>query len=447
MMKELPVYKLMISEDDTSKVEVDYVALVDRPAIMRNFLAFRTDDFVDPGASETESEFIGRCMSVLVGEEGYAEDQAAAICYSKWKDRGSMSADFVDSITDIPDDVRANARNAVEWADKNGWGDCGTAVGKRRASQLADPGGAVSMDTVRRMYSYLSRHAVDLDNSKGYSDGCGKLMYDAWGGKAGLRWAESIMKKNNFAGTKISFDYDDTLTTERGMRLAKEKISAGEIVYIISARQDKEAMLSMADELGIPHDRVYATGSNVAKVAKVKELGISKHYDNNADVIAELGGIGEKFMTFAIQDEDQRIITGPLMLADTPIYRKDQTGEYYVYFDKDTIKTIAQKFFKKGYQSNVNLMHDGDKVVDGLTMYESWITDKSRGVLPMKGFEDVPDGSWFGSFVVDNDQVWAMVKDGKVKGFSVEGVFNYVMTKDKVAEQKMEQIIQILNEL
>lgn len=340
----------MIAEDEQSNVEVDYVALVDRPAIERNFLAFRTDEFVDPGASETESEFIGRCMSVLVGEEGYAEDQAAAICYSKWQNRSSMSSHFVDSITDIPEDVRSNARKAVEWADKNGWGSCGTAVGKRRASQLADPNGAVSMETVQRMYSYLSRHAGDLDSSGGYSDGCGKLMYDAWGGKAGLRWAESMIKR-------------------------------------------------------------------------------------------------KQVQSFAIQDEDQRIITGPLMLADTPIYRMDQTGEYYVYFDKATIKTIAQKFFKKGYQRNVNLMHDGGQTVEGLTMYESWISDKSRGVLPMTGFDDVPDGSWFGSFIVENDSVWQMVKDGKVKGFSVEGVFNYVMTKDKVAEQKMEKIIQILNEL
>jgi len=44
------------------------------------------------------------------------------------------------------------------------------------------------------MYSFLSRHKGDLDASKSYSDGCGKLMYDAWGGKAALRWSKSKLK-------------------------------------------------------------------------------------------------------------------------------------------------------------------------------------------------------------------------------------------------------------
>ena len=54
-------------------------------------------------------------------------------------------------------------------------------------------------------------------------------------------------------------------------------------------------MLSTAKELGIPESRIYATGSNKAKVEKIKELGIDKHYDNNPDVIKELNGIGKLF--------------------------------------------------------------------------------------------------------------------------------------------------------
>lgn len=150
---------------------------------------------------------------------------------------------------------------------------------------------------------------------------------------------------------------------------------------------------------------------------------------------------------FAIQDEEEQIITGPLMLADTPIYRNDVNGEYYVVFDKNTIKQIAQKFFKKGYQSNVNLMHDSGKILDGLTMFESWITDEKRGVMPMGAFKDVPDGSWFGSFKVDNPDVWQMIKDGQVKGFSVEGVFNYKKSGIKNVQQMWEQIKEILSQV
>ena len=94
------------------------------------------------------------------------------------------------SYSDYPDSVKNNAKAVLKWVDENGWGSCGTDVGKQRANQLAN-GEPISEDTIRRMYSYLSRHKVDLESSKGYGDGCGKLMYDSWGGKTALSWAES----------------------------------------------------------------------------------------------------------------------------------------------------------------------------------------------------------------------------------------------------------------
>lgn len=99
----------------------------------------------------------------------------------------------LETYSDYPQGVVNNAKRALEWADKNGWGSCGTAVGKRRASQLASREN-LTVSTIKRMYSFLSRHKGDLDASKSYSDGCGKLMYDAWGGKAALRWSKSKLK-------------------------------------------------------------------------------------------------------------------------------------------------------------------------------------------------------------------------------------------------------------
>jgi len=151
---------------------------------------------------------------------------------------------------------------------------------------------------------------------------------------------------------------------------------------------------------------------------------------------------------FVIQSEDRRIVSGALMLANTPIYRNDQNGEYYVTFTKDTIEKIAQKFFKKGYQSNVNLMHDEALAVEGVTMYESFIVDSSRGVVAMKGFEDAPEGSWFGSFKVENESVWNKIKSGEFKGFSVEGIFNYKKGKQpmSVEESLWSEICSILEQ-
>lgn len=150
---------------------------------------------------------------------------------------------------------------------------------------------------------------------------------------------------------------------------------------------------------------------------------------------------------FQIVSEDKHIISGCAMLADTPIFRSDANfGDYYVAFSKDTITKIVQKYFKKGYQNNVNLMHDPNQIETGVTMFESFISDKSRGIEPMKGFEDAPDGSWFVSMLVENDEVWDKVKQGMVNGFSIEGIFNYAPLVSK-EQQVMNEIYKILEEV
>jgi hypothetical protein len=100
-----------------------------------------------------------------------------------------------ESHSDYGSAVKSNAKRVLEWVDKNGWGSCLTAVGKQRCSQLAK-GEPVSVDTIKRMHSFLSRHAVDIEGkSRNYSDGCGWLAYDAWGGKAGFRWSRNKLRE------------------------------------------------------------------------------------------------------------------------------------------------------------------------------------------------------------------------------------------------------------
>jgi len=152
----------------------------------------------------------------------------------------------------------------------------------------------------------------------------------------------------------------------------------------------------------------------------------------------------EQRIAFAIQDEEQHIISGPLMLADEPIIRNNaKYGQHFIKFSAETIKEIAIKFSKKGYQKNVNLMHDENMQLDGLVMFESFIVDSKRGIKPMNGFEDVKDGSWFGSFYVENPQAWDLIKQGKVKGFSVEGMFDYVLPT-KTPEQQLQELAALL---
>ena len=156
-------------------------------------------------------------------------------------------------------------------------------------------------------------------------------------------------------------------------------------------------------------------------------------------------------VNFKIVSEDKRIISGVFMLANTPIYRNDQHyGEYFVTFSKETIFKIVQKYFRKGFQGNVNIEHNPDQKPKDVFVFESYISDKQRGVLPMKGFEDAPDGSWFGSMYIGNDDTWQGVKEGRFKGFSVEGLFNYSIKKNDLPNRDeilMNQIYSIISQV
>ena len=97
----------------------------------------------------------------------------------------------LESYADYPEAAKNNAKRALKWADENGWGSCGTPVGKQRARQLAS-GEALSRSTIARMASF-KRHQQNKDVP--YSEGCGGLMWDAWGGSAGVNWAISKLKE------------------------------------------------------------------------------------------------------------------------------------------------------------------------------------------------------------------------------------------------------------
>ena len=170
---------------------VSAISLVDIPAIQKDWMAFKIEQFVNPGAGETEDEFIPRCIAKLVGDEGYDTDQAAAICYSTYREKASAEEFAEETYTDYPEAAVNAAKRALAWAEENGWGDCGMGPGKARANQLANRE-PISRDTIARM-SAFQRHRQNSDTP--YGEGCGKLMWDAWGGDAGVAWAERKLKE------------------------------------------------------------------------------------------------------------------------------------------------------------------------------------------------------------------------------------------------------------
>ena len=167
----------------------------------------------------------------------------------------------------------------------------------------------------------------------------------------------------------------------------------------------------------------------------------------NAISLVENPAVEVDFLAFAkdesavlqFADEERHIITGIALLADTPIYRIAPDGtEYYVRFTKDCIRSLVEKYFKLGLTNSVNIEHKDNQFVDGVTMLESYIIDKERGICPSE-FASAPDGSWVVSYKVSNLDVWNKIKSGEVKGFSVQGLFRIIETKLEMNSNKTEE--------
>ena len=109
---------------------------------------------------------------------------------AKNKDQYILKSYFK-SYNDYPKAASENAKVALRYAEENGWGSCGTPVGKQRANQLAK-GEAISRDTIARMAAF-ERHRRNSDKDLG--DGCGRLMWLAWGGDEGIEWAQRKLKQ------------------------------------------------------------------------------------------------------------------------------------------------------------------------------------------------------------------------------------------------------------
>lgn len=127
---------------------------------------------------------------------------------------------------------------------------------------------------------------------------------------------------------------------------------------------------------------------------------------------------------FSIESEDKRIISGYAMIADLEIPRYDEVrGAYNCVFRKNAIEKIWLNFQRNNLNTNTNIMHQTNQFAKGVFVCESIFLDKERGAKAHEGFTQESDGSWFISMKIENEEVWNQVKEGKFKGFSIEGRF------------------------
>ena len=156
-----------------------------------------------------------------------------------------------------------------------------------------------------------------------------------------------------------------------------------------------------------------------------------------AIAITETPAIESDFITFSATDKvnftansERKELLGIAMKANQLIYRNsEEFGEYECYFDAETIREIAQLYFKKGYANNLNLEHSD--VAAEAFVFQSFIIDTAKGISSPKGL-NAKDGDWVIGVKCTNDEIFNLFKSTKA-GFSVEGVFQ--MLEAEFSEQ------------
>lgn len=171
----------------------------------------------------------------------------------------------------------------------------------------------------------------------------------------------------------------------------------------------------------------------------VIDLDSDKTNLTNIDPV-DRGAIERDFITFSKENiqtkfqnnPEKRIATGAVLVPDRLIYRFDEemNYEYYVRINKENIENAKKVFFRDGNTHNIQLNHSGEKV-SGVYVIDSWtVKNPSNDLSNELGFKNVPAGTWFASLYFQNKQIWdEYISTGKLKGFSIQGIFNYQLSK------------------
>lgn len=123
-------------------------------------------------------------------EAEYLLSQIKAIIKKDMRYKSKKRVDM-ESYSDYGESIRNNAKRGIELNEKNG-NKCATPVGKVRAQQLAK-GEPISVETIKRMHSYLSRAEEYYD--EGDTSACGTISYLLWGGKSALSWSRNKLRE------------------------------------------------------------------------------------------------------------------------------------------------------------------------------------------------------------------------------------------------------------
>tara|TARA_B100000767_G_scaffold35888_1_gene30423 strand:+ start:1047 stop:1760 length:714 start_codon:yes stop_codon:yes gene_type:complete len=151
-------------------------------------------------------------------------------------------------------------------------------------------------------------------------------------------------------------------------------------------------------------------------------------------------------LTFAKVDEEKRMLISPALIPNKQIFRHDPNtdSDYYVYFSKETVRKASELYLKHNNHHKATYQHQ-DRVSGVLTV-ESWIKEGDSDKSKLYGY-DLPNGTWFVKMKIENDDLWNKIKEGELKGLSIEGYFTDRMEAMSEKQPTNEEILKALNEI
>lgn len=378
-----------IEQEVFEELGVDVISIVEHPAIEESFMFFSREEFVEPTADEDHDTFIGRCMSEL-SSEFPDEAQRYAVCESYWDTKmeshahPKMSEEFEAAL--------------IKYAEENG--------------------------------EYITPEDIFVDLSKEEFVTVGEVMQ-------GLRAAD-VLGRLNLPETyqpEVFYRYQGP-QAERGFCKAMMNLSARGKMFTATQikamdglnpqfAREGESTYSVFRYKGGKYCRHWFQKLFVFKNDAGERVIIITNPTNRLQEIASKTWAQNDFakFEFRIADEEQRLLYGPVMVPNKMILRRDEGGEpFYVFFSRKTIKKMAEKFLQQNKLHNTDIEHDG-LVTTNNKLVESWVSDSMvHDKSYAMGFA-LPKGTWYVGYKINDDETWADIKEGRLKGFSLSGQF------------------------
>lgn len=169
----------------------------------------------------------------------------------------------------------------------------------------------------------------------------------------------------------------------------------------------------------------------MAKKKKIYKVGIDS--ETYAISLVESPAIEETLVALEEQkpikiqlaDEEKYMVYSAVLVPDKPIFRRNEDGdEFYIEFTKESIEKMAQEYLMNYRQNEITLDHE--TMANDITLVESWIkTDMYKDKSVAIGLsEDLPIGTWIAGLKVNQIDAWNRIKNGELRGFSVESMIS-----------------------